>query len=271
MKILILICSCNSEKSLELRQACRDTWLQHNERGIYHLFFVGGDNDELDTLSLDVDDTYEFLPGKVRECYRHVLNNYEFDYVFKCDDDTYIQIERLKTLIGNADFGGNEFILSDKFASGGAGYFLSRSLLETIMDEEIPDKGAEDLVFSALALKHAKSVLSSSLLRFSGDKYPKYNNDYVTSHWLTPKKMRFIHSTFSEQPFMKMKVNHQNWKDNLIFYENIFLRENNSDFGIWKKEHGSLYLEWERWPVEVVREVEDGFENEVMKMYHLDF
>ncbi|KAA3146119.1 MULTISPECIES: hypothetical protein, partial [unclassified Akkermansia] len=92
VKILVGICSCQRMK--EKRDAVRETWLEHPADGIECVFFVGGkeglEEERGDTVVLDTADGYDELPGKVKSFFRYALENYDFEWLFKCDDDTYV-------------------------------------------------------------------------------------------------------------------------------------------------------------------------------------
>jgi len=191
-KIFVAICSCNKDKSVELRSACRRTWISKIPEGIDYRFFVGRNytGNETDVIQLDVDDSYIRLPNKVRLIYEWVNCNVNYDYVFKCDDDSYVILDRLKELIiDNHDFIGNEFLKNDekKFASGGAGYFLSKKILNNILKCYIPIKGLEDVIFSKLALKNTDNY--SATTRLHADPQGFCDDGMVSAHWLTVDQM----------------------------------------------------------------------------------
>ena len=149
MKILIGICSC--AKNGELRQAIRETWMPEKSEAMEAVFFVGpGGSTEDDIVVLDAPDDYEHLPAKVLAFYRHALNHMSFDYLFKCDDDTYVATERLPELATGVDMIGNEFLDGpNQYASGGAGYLLSRNAVAILSEhDQFPSIGDEDLIFT---------------------------------------------------------------------------------------------------------------------------
>lgn len=264
MKILILICSCNSEKSYKLRQACRDTWIKDHPN-IEYLFFVGGRNDEPDVVSFDVNDSYNYLPQKVKACYQKMLEIHEFDYIFKCDDDTYVRVDRLEELLMKGDFVGSHSFPEFGFASGGAGYGISRKLLKKFSWSDIPDTGPEDVYISQECIKHSKSPYFTNRLVGNYERFPRETNDIVTCHWLSDRGMRIINIAFYE-PIKTLSVRHIYWQDDLEFYQTYFKRKSNQDAGTWKMEDDKLYLMWERWDVEILTKTPEGYENDQMKI-----
>src|SRR5690606_20183194 len=114
--VRILVGICSSRKNRQRRDAIRRTWMSAPVNGIRCVFFVGaGDHplDEPDTVALDCPDDYDHLPAKVIGFFTHCLENFEFDWLFKCDDDTYVALDRLGQLISPENgLIGNEFLNS---------------------------------------------------------------------------------------------------------------------------------------------------------------
>lgn len=143
------------------RDACRRTWLsQPLPADVGYFFLIGrpGRPAEIagDILYLDCPDTYNDLPRKTMAFIEFALAHWDVEYLFKCDDDTYVRMPRLlaywKQLQGRYDYIGrlgggpdmNCYWHIDKGAYGqesteryrgrfiapwmigGPGYFLSR-------------------------------------------------------------------------------------------------------------------------------------------------
>ncbi len=71
------------------------------------------------TVVLDADDSYESLPGKVMAFFRHALKHEEFDWLFKCDDDTYVDTSRLWQLAEDGvDMAGSSYLMERGAPSG---------------------------------------------------------------------------------------------------------------------------------------------------------
>jgi len=98
-------------------------------------------------------DDYSALPEKLRLLLIWALERRTFDYLFKCDDDTYVRMDRLLAVdLRGHDYIGGEWAEDVGYASGGAGYLLSRRAVEIVAGdileaagEPYPD-GAEDLL-----------------------------------------------------------------------------------------------------------------------------
>jgi hypothetical protein len=128
MKTLVIIPSC-----------ARDREGQHHQSNLlrgridYRFFLgVGHSSPAEDEVILPVRDDYVALPAKVRAAMQWALDH-DYDYVFKCDRDTFIHGDRLAKAvpIGEDYVGlvGNE----GDCAGGGAGYWVSRLAMITYL------------------------------------------------------------------------------------------------------------------------------------------
>jgi len=166
-RVLVAVESCF--KDCHKHQAQRDTWgkdLFVTEKK----FFIGNAGvspfkDEI-FLGLGIDDSYDTLSLKTQAMCRWALKH-DFDFMFKCDTDTVINPltfifsqfpERYDYMGGfNEDYMPNN-LRNDfpynriEFASGGAGYWLSRKALTVIAEYDTIPSCAED-VFVASVLK----------------------------------------------------------------------------------------------------------------------
>jgi hypothetical protein len=154
--------SCHRDRAFQ--QAQRDTWLK-DLCVTDHKFFLGrpSDQPEADEVFLDVNDSYQGLSLKTQAICRWALDN-DFDYVFKCDTDTVVNPwEFVFNDFQNYHYSGgfNEDVVpafsSEKilFASGGAGYWLSKNALTIVANAASIVTAAED-VFVAAALRAEK-------------------------------------------------------------------------------------------------------------------
>lgn len=176
-KLLIIPQSCS--KYPDRRDNCRNSWLRHVPEGVAYFFAAGsgekdGDDkiseEEPDMVLLGCEDTYWALPRKTYHMMRYALEHYDFEYVFKCDDDTYVCIDRLLK-----DLEGEKFVSGwgSVNISGGAGYWLCREYVELLvkgMGEEFPKHWAEDIcVKQVLEERYKKEI--------------KINGDLHASWW----------------------------------------------------------------------------------------
>jgi hypothetical protein len=254
--ILVGICSARHYKAR--RQAIRESWLSEPGARIRSLFFVGGDqpleNEEDDLMVLPVADNYELLPAKVLAFLRCSLE-FKYDWLFKCDDDTYVALDRLHSLlVEDCELIGNEFVEARGSPSGGAGYFLNRQLVERLVgDNQLRLKGAEDMIIGEAAVRYGARCIGTTRLCWDSSRCPRPGNNVVTSHWCSPDRMRAIHAAQSLVPEQRIDVRHLHWRDSIeLFGGGLFMRTRTSCCGCWERQPGgALALSWFDWPLEV--------------------
>jgi hypothetical protein len=162
-RIVIGILSC--QKTVDRKRAVEATWLRNLPAGqVVAYFLVGrpGRPDELvgNTIYLDCQDTYLALPEKVVAFLKYVDAHLSYDYVFKCDDDTYVDVDALlkvprgggdytvgRLLEYDEDYRGwmrqkglewkpayDDFLqMTQRFPCGGEGYFLSQRAVKAVV------------------------------------------------------------------------------------------------------------------------------------------
>jgi hypothetical protein len=158
-------------------------------------------------LHLPCGDDYNSLLHKMRQFCRWALTQ-DFDYLFKCDDDTFVVADRFLEF----DPGGRDYIgvdpvdhINPKFASGGAGYWLSRRAAEAVAEMDVErtmaesSTNAEDYcVYWALNDRFA----FCNDLRFQAwnqpHRVPKSSNEIVTVHYVKPDDMYRLDAYFDE-------------------------------------------------------------------------
>ena len=112
-----------------------------------------------DEVILHVPDDYKHVSFKVRAMFRWALEH-GYDYVFKCDTDTYINLKRLMIsgfeyydFIGRGGELGTEF-----YPEGGPGYWVSKKAMECLVNEPITFWAEESWVARTL-LKHISNFI----------------------------------------------------------------------------------------------------------------
>src|ERR1700741_38971 len=105
MKTLVAIKSCH--KHAERRKACLETWL--NQLDWSDFFFLIGEptkNILPDSLMCSVSDAFADIAPKIKCACEYALNE-NIDFMFVCDDDTYVRPERLlRSQFENHDYVG---------------------------------------------------------------------------------------------------------------------------------------------------------------------
>ena len=227
MKFLNLISTCWDFEKNGNNQAVRDTWLKwvpsYPELAYRFVFGYGQGADTEkgfpeDGILVRCDDGYADLTAKTRESLRWALSQGCYDGVFRCFPDTYVHIPRLmETKFWDYDYYGDfrgEACHGPNYASGGAGYYLSRSACEYVVSEEPQgvrwkeeELRAEDLVVGNILGRHSdlKYFDNTALFVNHGTHYyPRPDNPYVTAHLSCPgpydKQLLYdIHQKFTKQ------------------------------------------------------------------------
>ena len=184
MLVAILSCGQNQHK----QDVVRSTWLPKIRRqGFSAVFVTGGSDNGVvhrdDVVCVPTADTYEALPQKILSFYRYAASHLNFDYIFKCDDDTYVYSDQLSQLPLDADFIGGNLLYYDeetyrlwmdrkhlrwddsfrtplnivqKYPCGGEGYFLSSRAVSILAhaNPHIHIPASEDLVVTSLLASH---------------------------------------------------------------------------------------------------------------------
>jgi len=196
MKVLIAIASCNRDSKNGYNQTVRDTWLSgHN---VDYKFFLGAGSAEpkSDEVILPCPDDYLSLPYKTLEILKWALSN-GYDYVYKCDTDTFVMLERLLSsgfeeydYVGtfNEKLGKPNVVYGTLFswASGGSGYWLSKKAAEVIIANGVNEKAVcprlripcEDLWVGQLL---GPGIQSAAIKAWDNPRYGKsFSADYIT-------------------------------------------------------------------------------------------
>lgn len=174
MKFQIIVKSCWRDKERGYHDAIRQTWGSDLwDRGLGRVLFVMGERPvdvppstvNWDEVALDgVDDSYDGLPSKTKAICKMFATLGGNEYIFLCDNDTFLIPERMAEIDLKHDYVGRftpgpceigatfryvdargiHHPLCRPWASGGVGYFLSRKAAGIVAQAEITS-WAEDL------------------------------------------------------------------------------------------------------------------------------
>lgn len=197
MRILVAVTSCHAH--VERRRAVLGTWFSDEIQspagwtidarlflGLPPVHEVYIPSNDARIVVLECLDDYRNLSLKTRALVKFAIY-YEYDFLFKCDDDTYVRLERLIF----SDFGRADYIgsVAGRFCAGGAGYWISRRAMHIVEQGIIRPTGAEDdAVGTALAAKgilpihdprYQQGTAGATLAPFPG-------NDVITLHGCRP-------------------------------------------------------------------------------------
>jgi len=199
MKILAAVVSC--AQHLNRNTAVLETWGRENR-----LFFTASfANPSHRTIEysiklftgrdLEVPDDYAHLPQKVKAVCEYASDN-EFDFLFKADSDTYCFVQRLL----DSGFESHDYVgwtsglasmpPCDEYASGGAGYWLSRKAFSLVAKAPLTDDTCEDrwvgrVLYDAGILVHRDTRYGVP----QSGRNPFTDNELLTWHPCPPKRM----------------------------------------------------------------------------------
>lgn len=193
MKVLIAIKSCRRDCRNGFNQAVRNTWL--HDCPVDYRFFVGNGDGPLaaDEELLGCGDAYMDLPHKTRAICAWAFAR-DYDHAFMADTDTYANVPKLLAS-GFQEYDVTGYFngpigvpgaVEGKYAwvSGGAGYWVSRRVMEMLAASE-PSSWAEDLWVGQVvgeAVQHGQLTAKN---------HPGYgDNNEITSHYCSATKRR---------------------------------------------------------------------------------
>ena len=203
VKLLIGVLSCH--KYAARREACLATWANVDARDDVDLVFILGDSRhpaprrEAHLLHCPCPDDRDSLSLKTRLFCQWAIENYEFDFLFKCDDDTYVHIDRLLQCGTKGDYVGSPIPGRPHYVhpSGGAGYRLSRKAAQHVAVSSVPLVSYEDWLVWRILTNAGVQLQSDSRFVYNNDVRPTGENDQITCHWCSPDVMLEIHCALS--------------------------------------------------------------------------
>jgi hypothetical protein len=178
-KVLIGVLSC--ERDAKFHQQFRDMCLKGCP--VDHRFFVAGSCpvDGSDVVRLAAEDSNG--PEKVRLMHRWTLES-DYDFLFKCDIDTFIHVPRLLASNFEAyDWTGGG---SPQRPYGGSGYWLSRKAMTSLKNGEEFNTlrpWDEDWYVGDNLTKFGFKAHIDSRYHSKTNIGPEPSNDIITSHW----------------------------------------------------------------------------------------
>ena len=188
------------------REAVRRTWgrdvARHPEVDL--VFLIGDPSAKMprregDCLYLPCPDDYDSLPQKTRWFCLWALGHTGAEWLFKCDDDTYLQCDRLlnalragqwsRDVVGCQDGNGDHF-------HGGAGYVLTRAAALSIAARLDARTGLEDWKARDAVAQGGMWFEHDPRFCFDKARMPMPTNEGITCHYCSPVRMRLIHDAF---------------------------------------------------------------------------
>lgn len=230
MKILTTILTCSATQ--KRANACLDTWVK-DIQSPHDYYFYG---DKLQSCMMtktwnctpNGGECRSRLPEKTYKMLTESLS-YEWDFLFKCDDDTYLNFNQLVEFVQDYNasddlYIGKELMNPFPYAQGGAGYILTRTAVQKCLEslkyiycDKSKNKNAEDYSVG-LALKEQKIDLvhiDSLSAQDHAIAIVKQNqsvciddiikNNKITTHYVEPHTMEKIYNDINQNSLGEFK------------------------------------------------------------------
>lgn len=218
MKILTAILSCSDTQ--DRANSCLNTWIKDIKPP--HNYFFYGDEKQSKTMM----NTWNCTPDK-GECrsrlpektYKMLVKSldYEWDFLFKCDDDTFVDFGNLVKLLEKYDpktdlYLGGKIVNPFPYGQGGAGYALTRTavkkcidLLKHLYNDTSKNKNAEDYSVGLALKEQGINLTHTNLLSTPNPNTSKQNQSVcinaiikenkITTHYVNSETMHKIHES----------------------------------------------------------------------------
>ena len=112
-KILISVLSLEKEPFISLEKSIRETWGSTKPEGIDIIYYYGNSKEDKligDKLYLNAPEGLINVGHKTLKMYEYIYNNFDFDYVYRTNSSSYIDIKKLQSFIADKP--------TEKFYSG---------------------------------------------------------------------------------------------------------------------------------------------------------
>lgn len=206
-KILITVITCKTYNhnnaliidrvDLTRKLDCLHTWVEDAINSDIEVLFLEGDspNDYYDpdrlTLFLNVVDKYEEINSpsrilsKIIKGFDWILKNKDFDIIYLCDDDIYVNInEFLKT-----DF--NYDVMLNGVLGGSGGFFSKKSAQHLVTLKENQHHNADGAIYSHMVNENSLKK-NLNLISFCPQYFP--GELYSTIHYVSGRRSYFLHN-----------------------------------------------------------------------------
>lgn len=138
---LIAVLTCRTRS--EWAEIIRKTWAPLCSPKADVKYFVGRGATQDYAVHLDCDDSYQGLPGKVREIVRYALQ-FGYEHVLKCDDDVVLDVKKLlESGYEKYDFSGHESSPGSSVPYG-FNYWLSKKAMEVLAERPLPTNNNDE-------------------------------------------------------------------------------------------------------------------------------
>jgi hypothetical protein len=161
------------------------------------------DHEDLDKNIYKVSNRTDYASAEEKHLNSLILLTEKFssyDWFFFCDDDTFVNTEKLESTIFDEKYIHGYVITGQwphdttlPFCSGGAGYLIhKKNLLKMVENIYVPNTGTSDVSFGYIAKKSNLEFLNNNKFR---SQHPSFFNikdneikNYITFHYIKTKE-----------------------------------------------------------------------------------
>jgi hypothetical protein len=183
------------------RQAVMETWGSTVPESMLFRFVIGAKDLTIPAQApsnwflADCPDTYWELPKKLAIFCGTSLQRRDWNFIFSCDDDTFVHVPRLVEFAKGLSEAGFQGLYGStpqpsetrNVLHGGGGYLISRQAAALIADELINLTGADDLIASMVVEEAGLPVIQDARFCYN---FAWGREGQVSCHWISIKRMR---------------------------------------------------------------------------------
>jgi hypothetical protein len=173
-------------------------------KDVDYIFYADCDNEDKKIIKVSDDSTYSSNEPKHINIIKYLIeNDYQYEWFFFCDDDTFVNTRRLENNLKNFDVEKiNGYVLKGtwkkdltlNYCSGGAGYLIHKTLLTKISETiKTTDSGYSDVSLGLCAKDLNIEYNHSEDFRSQNPDYSKVDKtlikDIFTFHYISSELM----------------------------------------------------------------------------------
>jgi hypothetical protein len=175
MRILVLVLAARAWPYPILVRAIKRTWASCDPAGVSTIFYSGGERLELEGRDLHLPVTDALPAGlKTIACFEQVLRSNEFDLVFRTNCSSYVDLPNLRGFAerharAERFYSGRRGMFGDLPFASGSGFFLSRDLVELVVErrDEWNHALPDDIALAELMRRHGVDLVDASRIDYT--------------------------------------------------------------------------------------------------------
>jgi hypothetical protein len=149
IKLVILVLSHYEDPYDKLEECIRETWAKRIPKNVKLFFYHGkktvdlvSDCDHIigDKIITNTNESIENIGYKTIRSFEKVFYNLDFEYLFRTNSSSYVDVERLLLYLNNKSkqnfYSGLIGLHNGNSFASGAGYFLSRDLVKLVIEHK---------------------------------------------------------------------------------------------------------------------------------------